>query len=102
MSHELPGDDLQCLCVGAHDELLLALDGFGVVAEGLGQLHFDRTASCHNLSKNNPATVKDVRRRQISVPSVKSLGASTLRLECYAETAVRQGDDVFRRRQSNL
>ena len=50
MSHELPGDDLQGLRVGAHDELLLALDSLGVVAEGLGQLHLDRTPSGQNLS----------------------------------------------------
>ena len=53
MSHELPGDNLQGLRVGAHDELLLALDGLGVVAEGLRQLHLDRAPSCHNLSTPN-------------------------------------------------
>lgn len=49
-THQLPGDDLQRLGVRAHDELLLALDGLGVVAQSLGQLHLDRSPSGHHLN----------------------------------------------------
>ena len=42
---KLPGDDLQGLGHGANDELLLAGDGAGVVAQILAQLHLDGAAA---------------------------------------------------------
>lgn len=49
-THQLPGDDLESFGVGAHDQLLLALDGLGVIAECLRQLHLNRSAARHHLS----------------------------------------------------
>ena len=42
---QLPGDDLEGLGHGADDELLLAGDGAGVVAQVLAELHLDGAAA---------------------------------------------------------
>lgn len=45
---QLPGDDLQGLGVRSDQQLLLARDGPGVVAQVLGQLHLDGSAARHD------------------------------------------------------
>lgn len=45
---QLPGDDLQGLCIGSNEQLLLAWDGSGIIPQVLGQFHLYSTSSSHN------------------------------------------------------